>query len=553
MTLNRKLEHLGYAIILIPLLSYLLAVLCFAACWHITPLVFLCALTFGLYYLYSNSVGFKTLLLYLFVVALCISLGTYIWDVSFDGPWYHADLIHKLSYECYNPYYTWALSEEDLTAHSSSNWIPYYAKGYEIVAATIVSVTGNLESGKSENLLFFIGASMILYSLLTELLSNKVHQGLVLVVAMGNPVVLGQLFTHYIDWTCYILLLITLVSIYRMVICKDYHYQWLVFLVAILAINIKINIAFWIFIFSFILLTILFVSTKRQLRKKTVVLLCVGGGLGILAGFNPYFTNQCQKGHPLYPLAGDNPVDIMTMSTPALLLDKNRVEAVSMSLLMNPQNDLNLKCVTLKGILGLDKNSFDECSNSDTRLGGFGIFFFEALVCLLFLSLIVDYSYKKYYLLTCLLAYLSLLLLPSGWWARYVCYFYLVAPLLLLALVRTPRKPLVNAVIYVVFLLLILNSSLSLLSNCRRLLSGRKQYNKVLTYLQDNKNDHMVIRPWNALFVQKLKDRGIPFRIAHKESLHDSLRIKQVGPPVYVKSSSLGDSFDDDFFEIVNE
>ena len=530
-----------------------MAVLCFAVEWHITPFVFLFAFSYGLYYLYSKRIGFTTIILYSLIVFLCIFIGANIWDVSFDGAWYHADLIHKLSYESYNPYYTWELSEEDLTACSSSNWIPYYAKGYEIIAAAIVSFTGNLESGKSENLLFFVGASLILYPLLDEWLNSKVHKIFILLITMGNPVVLGQLFTHYIDWSCYILLLIMLVSIYRMIINNDYRYQWIAFLIAILAINIKINIAFWILIFSFFLLVILFITTKKRLCKNTILLLFTGCGLGLLAGFNPYFTNLYQKGHPLYPLAGDNPVDIMTMSTPKLLLDKNRVEAVTTSLIMNPQNDLNLSRTTLSGVLGVDMASFIECSNSDTRIGGFGIFFFEAFVGLLVLSLVLDYSYKRYYLITCLFAYLSLLLLPSGWWARYVCFFYFVVPLLLIAIVRVRRSPLVNVIIYGVFLMFIFNSSLSLLSNGLRIVSGRKQYNKVLIYLKENKNDNMVIRSWNALFVQKLKDCDIPFRIAYFESLEDSLKIKQFGPPIYVNRTFFKDTFDEKYFVIANE
>ena len=113
------------------------------------------AFLLGLLLLYKRGAGIKLFSLYSLIILICILLGINLWDASYDGSWYHADLIHKLSYDSYNPYYdTWILKENELTAYHSSLWISCYAKGYEIIAATIVSLTGNLESGKTCPLFF---------------------------------------------------------------------------------------------------------------------------------------------------------------------------------------------------------------------------------------------------------------------------------------------------------------------------------------------------------------------------------------------------------------
>ena len=124
-------------------------------------------------------------------------------DTSADGCFYHKPAIGLIK-EGWNPLYE---SSEDFCKDNDTEiensgqflWIDHYPKVTWNFAASIYSVTNNIETGKVLIVLLAISLASITYYYLTQ---KKLKDWQAIAIAIGlvaNPIVLSQIFTYYVD------------------------------------------------------------------------------------------------------------------------------------------------------------------------------------------------------------------------------------------------------------------------------------------------------------------------------------------------------------------
>lgn len=534
-------DNLGITIILLPLLCYLISQITFAVGYHQTALTPFLAVILCCVYLYHQESRSRKLAISIFV---CLVFGgilsaTFLWDRSFDGTWYHADTQYLLARCDYNPFYQWELADsESLAGHMSYLFSGHYAKGIETISSCWVVITGSLESGKATNLFFIIGVFLLLDAFISSLqhAPKGFAKYLLLFIIIGNPVVINQAITNYIDWTSYVFLLITLICVYKIFVEKDNRYKILLYGVLLLVINVKINIAFWVcsftLVFSIILIFINNIRINGDVRR-VVLGSILSTFLGFIVAFNPYVTNYLSKGHPLYPLAGDEKLDIMTEQIPEKLAGGSNFIMVNKSLILNPLVDVESESVVVKALA---------LGGVDPRVGGFGVFFSVSYVILLILSIFsrVNKRIKFYVWGAVFLLYLSLFLLPSGWWARYVAFFYL-APVSLIPLSYYGLQySVLKKIFALAIILLAINSTLSLFASLADTIFNQNRSMQVLNQLKNMDTHELNVNTCNAMILSKMKAQGIEYE--RNNGIDEAKYMKVGGAPVYFEGIELPDN-----------
>ena len=529
-------RKIGFFFLMLPLTMYVLIVVSFAISMVCTAIPIIAAFVLCFLIINTGKETIKTKILstaiILTMVVLTIIIASYFYDYSWDGQWYHAATI-KLLHEGWNPFYKPILNASDMPAPSiitTDIWVSHYTKGVETVEAGIVALTGNLESGKALNLWLLISLACLCWDFLDnfEKLRNKTTRALLTAVCICNPVLINQLMTYYIDYTGYTFIVIGIISIYQLCIREDKAFMWLLLLMGFFVPAIKFNIAFW---FVFILLA--FVGLIYILKKKFEFKLIRNMALTIAAGFiigafNPYVTNFYKKGNPLYPLLGEEKIDIMTDQTPDVIVGKNRIYQVHYSLLANPYNEMKQEHDV--NFFQLDKYNFLSNGSTDTRLGGFGVFFFEAL-CILLVAFFFMKKEKwwKIILVSIIFLYLCLFLLPSGFWARYVPFFYIVVCLLSGYILSASKAKIPHIAAYAAMFLLLIDGLISIAGVGRISISTTIKDRYIINVMKQTDATPIYVNTWSVLLCDKLKHAKCPIETNTHNPTTDFISIPGVG------------------------
>lgn len=523
-------RKIGFFFLMLPLTMYVLIVVSFAIGYYLTAIPIIAAFLLCFLIINTGKEAIKTKIVctavILTIAVLTIITASCLYDHSWDGQVYHAATI-KLLHDGWNPFYKPILSSADMPYLISSNiWVSHYAKGVETVEAGIVALTGNLESGKALNLWLLISLACLCWDFLDnfEKLRNKTTRILLTAVCICNPVLINQLMTYYIDYTCYTFIVIGIISIYQLCIREDKSFMWLLLLMGFFVPAIKFNIAFW---FVFILLA--FVGLIYILKKKFEFKLIRNMALTIAAGFiigafNPYVTNFYKKGNPLYPLLGEEKIDIMTNQTPDVIVGKNRIYQVHYSLLANPYNEMKQEHDV--NFFQLDKYNFLSNGSTDTRLGGFGVFFFEAL-CILLVAFFFMKKDKwwKIILVSIIFLYLCLFLLPSGFWARYVPFFYIVVCLLSGYILYASKSKILYITAQAAMFLLLIDGFISIACIGYGSLSKTIKDKYVIDVMKVTETTPVYVNTWSVLFCDKLEHEKCPVEINTHDTTTDFLNL----------------------------
>ena len=428
-----------------PIWMFVLETISFCVGWHITIWPFIISFA-GLmsYELWKeNSKTGRYIFAAIVIVCLLFSIVimSSLYDTSYDGQWYHSAVI-LLQQNGWNPFCGPIITPDTEPFGTGTHlWVSHYAKGIETIESGFVAVTGNLESGKAYNLLLVLSMLGYIYGFLKSILPQKKKWtliGFTLLIA-ANPVVINQLFTHYIDYTCYVFVLIGCILIYDVIILKNKRSVTTLLLLGFFIPSIKMNIAFWIILIMCVCLVVIWLKT-RIFDKSVFIKMAAAVLLGVLVGgFNPYVTNTYLKGNVLYPLNGSKREVVERNSMPDMMWGKSRLYQANYSLLVNPySNDAKRHGNT--HVFSVSKEDVMDSARHDVQLGGFGIFFFELIVLLLILYFTLPKSSNwKYAGVALILLYGSLFLLPSGSLARYVPFFFLF-PIIIIGLALTQEK-----------------------------------------------------------------------------------------------------------------
>lgn len=340
------------------------------------------------------------ILIIAFITIVCI----FIEDASYDGNFYHQRSM-ALWLQGWNPYHPTPSWDANYDI-----WAWHYAKALEMTGASMASLIGYIEAGKTVNFLIILSATFLSYDFAGRLLpslSNKQKIWIALLVGC-NPIGIGQALTYYNDFAKYYYLVITLICVVSLSRSEGkMRHLWSVslFLIVIMAIGTKFTAFFEEGVA--LMACMIWYAFKRQWRVFNTLLLVGILGLvvgALVLGYHPYVTNTLTAGHPLYPLMGEGAEDIMTGLTPPQVLHQNRLYGFFYSLFT------------------------PKIPSYASFLGGFGF----AMPLLLAAAIIVGVRGRKnisapfYYAGAWVLA--SCMFYEQAWWARYICQLWLLVP-----------------------------------------------------------------------------------------------------------------------------
>lgn len=360
----------------------------------------------------------------------CISflLAYFFYDFSYDGRQYHQETIILLSNN-WNPIF----EKPFFDYLTPSIWVEHYQKCTEILSANFVLLFNNIEVGKIINYLFANSIFCLSFFTFNKFKSSSTLFNFILsVLILLNPVSLVQIRTYYSDIIVYYLF----IGILFTMILKEKKFinEKLFLFLYISQITMLCNIKLGGLFYSIILVLFYFIYSliiKKYTNFKPILrIITISGVLILLSGINPYFTNIKQGYHPFYPLVGSNKIDIITENSPKNFKHKNPFYKLFIStfsntediLLYNTDDNPKLKIpfsITNQG------NFY----TNDMRIGGFG--YYWSGILLLLIPFVRTYKNSTneenkiyYFVITTL--WLSVLLNPVSWWARYVPQFWLI-------------------------------------------------------------------------------------------------------------------------------
>ena len=381
-------------------------------------------------------------------------------DFSFDGCWYHQACIINLKWgwnPVYDRIYEFSKSQP-YTFKASLTFMEGYMKGYEILAANIYSLIGKIEIIKILKCIFALISFMyVFYSLSDFEKLSKPACTVVSFLFVYNPVCIYQFFTNYNDDVVYYLFLIFLFSLINYARNTDLKDNFSVMIISsVLLACTKANGLYFVVIMYLVWLAFYFSKPFAKNIFLSFLLIAI-------FTVNPILTNIKYGNSPFYPIVKGSfaeSFDSYIVDVPVGFENKNHFEKIFISLSSYPLLDSVLfkhpKHYELKTPFSGYKGA--AFIYPDMRLSGFGHFFVEVIILSLILLPFIRFrekSDKKLFLCAFLSVFLTVILMPLAWWARYVPQMWIL-PLLtsLMFLLENSRK----YYAYIVLTLIFINS-----------------------------------------------------------------------------------------------
>ena len=272
-----------------------------------------------------------------------------------------------------------------------------------------------------------------------------------------SPVTVVQLFTYYVDWALYYIILSLVIVVYDAVHTQNKQRTRLDYVLVgvlmALAASIKITVMFRSTLFLVVLLLFWRIIGHVESWRPCLRASVLGGLFGFFVlAFNPYVRNVLGGRFLFHPFLGEEAVNVDMVK--ALDLEGcGRIESVVMSLSSCPTSNQ-----TYKDPLDLSIDSAIQSGKADVRMGGFGLFFVEIFLLGILLFACSFKRTSEWVLCSAglILLFVFLLLLPNGWWARFNPYFYF-APLICLFYALRRGGKIVDKMSRVMVVLMLMN------------------------------------------------------------------------------------------------
>jgi hypothetical protein len=455
--------------------------------------------------------------------------------MSYDGQAYRQPMVYALAND-WNPVYNSHNPIIDCLWNMNI-WIDHYPKGMEISAATITSMTGSLEMGKSVNTIFLLSTLMMAIHLLKNsdlnLPSFKLYLYSFLIACPMIFVNYG--LTFYIDIATYYLIFWILCFFYILQRNGKSKRTWyLLFVITVLSICIKLNICFWI-LYS-IIIYCFYLILKKELRVFAVI--CSITFFSFLWGllvinYNPIITNYVDHHNPIYPIGELEGKDIDKNATPYLLKDKNRISQVLISLFSRPNDNME---TSYQNPYHISYRLNIRSLGYGAKLGGGGLFFMEVLITSFILVVFSKRRKEKQIVIVVSLLFMStLFILPFGSNYRYVPFITLLPIIILLYTEKAGFKyKCLYGLKSLCFWLFILNNIVSMPFFIKNTYLSSKSQKDAISYIQNSKSPHPY-RTKNWSFNYKIHGNQIVDKDIFSDKRDDYYAIPdQFGPAIYL-------------------
>ena len=366
------------------------------------------------------------------IAALCISISFF--DTSYDGLWYHQPAIVRMVQgwnPIHGPFYI-------TNQYDASNylWIQHYPKASWTIAACIYKLTGMVESGKMIN--FIVIAAVFFYAYVVFRGMFKNNRLLIIIFSLLvslSPVATSQLLSDYLDGILSGMLTLIILSLIDMQLSRDYRSKWKWFVLCT-AIIIVTNLKFTGLFMAGIIIAVFSIYWwwKREpvleIFRRYVLIGAFAVTAFVVFGFNPYITNLYYKKHVFYPLNEKDKYALIIQNQPDVLKGDNNLTQLLVSLFSVAENDMHKKAIQWKNPLMVTKTDIREFAGTDVRLGGYGPVFLLLLLLSVVTGILffknLDTKQKASLIIYLSGIFISVVLAPMGWWARYTPQFFLI-------------------------------------------------------------------------------------------------------------------------------
>ncbi len=520
-------KRLGIGLLLVPVFTLFIVSTSFWLGKNIQSFMFPLAVVFSitaLFFVTQRNIKHwlvSSVILVLSIVGFCF-LSMLVLDYSYDGQWYHQEMIWQLA-NGWNPFTAHHAPEFEINTRAAI-WVNHYSKGLEMVQATIYSLTGNIESAKAVNFMLIGAAALLFFSFLRRQFSSfsTCKNILFTILFLLCPVVLRQAFTFLIDWAQYALLLMLIPALIMRGKSKSRTALVVIAAVVLLAASIKFNFLFWCG-FAVLCYCVYWIFTKNYKAVRQIIITCIvsGGVAVVFVNYNPYITNTLDHHHPLYPLMGEGKQDIMSANTPFILREKSPVNKVLISLVAQPNGYLRWKGNAFE----VNETYFTGIKSADSRLGGFGGFFIWAvLIAIGFLLTsairgkdIFRNKRRLSYSIFAGILFIALFILPSGWWARYVPFFYAFPLVICLYFESENSVPLFKKMRWIIYIMVVINAVASVWGVTRVYCGFTEKINIMQKFILQSQEPVKIYFHENFAMKLKFDNANVPYKAVSNE------------------------------------
>ncbi len=481
------------------------------------PLAVLLSLAIIFYFFRTGKLIFS-LIISIVVTILLVYISSKTYDVSWDGQWYHQDAIIKLI-EGWNPFYSnydinKSISESDI-------WIHHYPHASWIVQANFFKITGSIQSTKFITLLLSYICFCISYTVITLKYNISKISGIIFALCIAfNPITYSQFLSFYVDGQSAMGISIYVILLYYSIKHPSPLFTTLIAFLFIYVINIKFTNLVYLSVFNFAFFVWYFIYNK-ELRLKLFLSFSVLYIIGVfLIGYSSYTRNTLEKGHPLYPLMGENNVGeiVSNIHASANFFDQNRFENFFSASFAYPEYARNPDSSRFR--VPFTKVDYTNYYRTDTELSGFGARWSELMIIsfLLLIIVLTNRSDKNrlYLMIFITVLLFSVFINEQCYESRYVTQLWLV-PISILIYLYITGKSFYKILSLSVAILFLYNTYMIISTQVKYQKDIRKNINLEIEYLKSI-NKPIPIKCKYLSVVNRLKENNIPYVILNEET-----------------------------------
>lgn len=462
----------------------------------------------------------------LFLLIL-ISIATIFYDNTWDGNDYHKELIGLMK-NGMNPLYNNSLG---------SIWTRHYPNGVETFAATIYSAINNIESGKVINFILIIVLFNYTYDFCKVKKLNKIYSLLIALTAALNPIMLSQFDSYYVDGVLANTIFLIFLSSFKIALNGPSFKNKEDYLVLISSLIICINTKFTAPVLAFIIISMIglyiiiknYKSDKKYLKKLIMLIISTFLFSILVVGSSSYVKNTIKNGNPIYPLIGNEEIDLEEGNNPFFFENKFHIVKWGYATFAKTYTWYD-RSPDLKLPFSIYQSEFLSLKFPDIRIGGLGIWFsgifILSIISILFYlpKLIIRKSKMSLLLVIILISIvLPLFVFPVVWQARYYPNLYLIGFVTLLILKLVGTK--ISKIIFNLILISILINILFFIPEIKYKYIESSRINKELNKIAELSKTNKITISWKTEYsypgvIYNLDDKNINYNFS-KETIEN--------------------------------
>ncbi len=473
------------------------------------------------------------------IVGASILLAGSLFDMSWDGLWYHQTAVYQMAHG-WNP-----LTDpmHDFVPHLQ-DWLRHYAKGPWYVALALYVTSGSIEAAKAAPWITLAATLSGVFAAANDLGFSRGKALVVASLATLNPVTVFELASYLVDGLMISFLAVFVAALVRWIRRPSPVIVWIMSASMILCINAKLTgLVYLSFACAAGGVYVLIRRRDIAVRYVTMQFALVLAGT-VIFGFNPYVTNWIHRGHPFYPVLGtaqypslgqqgEDPIE--RFETPHNMMGRNRVVRMAYALFGRPGAQPFFPGFDARLMIPFDVGLKDFAIYyfHDVRISGFGPLFSGAfLLSLVVIGIALGRSgaHRVIMLIVVVAIALSLLISAHTWWARYGPQLWWIPILALIVGFSWATKRAERWIAWVLAILLAVNVVPIAIVHYRWEVDATRTTQDQVEMLRGKKNIEVDFQYFAEPFGERLKSHGVMFVPVQKLRCQEPIELMSVSP-----------------------